>query len=250
MMRELRRRMTGGGAWLIAAWMVASGPTRAMDAYPYKDPKLPTERRVEDLLSRMTLEEKIDQLNQSLAADPNPNNVRKNPEILRPTYGSYLFNQGSLAMRNSLARAAMEKSRLGIPAIFGADVIHGFRTIFPIPLGAACSWNPDLFQQNCRVAATEAKRSGVDWTFGPMIDIGLDPRWGRIAEGFGESPYAASVFCVAAVRGYQGDDLAAPDSIAACLKHFVGYGAVAAAAGHLLYGDGTERQGSLFLLHL
>ena len=104
----------------------------------------------------------------------------------------------------------MEKSRLGIPAIFGADVIHGYRTIFPIPLASACSWNPELLRKSCRIAAAEAKTSGVDWTFAPMIDLAFDARWGRIAEGFGESPYAASVFCVAAVKGFQGDDLSAP----------------------------------------
>lgn len=191
---------------------------------PYKDAKLPIHDRVEDLLGRMTVEEKIDQLNQSLAGDTNPNNIHADRERFQPTFGSYLFNEGTLALRNALQRDAMEKSRLGIPAIFGADVIHGYRTIFPIPVASACSWNPELVRRSCRTAAAEAKRNGVDWTFAPMIDVAFDPRWGRIAEGFGESPYGVSVFCVAAVRGFQGEDLTAPDSIAACLKHFVGYG--------------------------
>ena len=208
--------------------MVATllSPGLVMAAFPYKNAALGVEQRLEDLLSRMTLEEKIDQLDQSLAGDMNPNNVRKEgPNGRRPTLGSYLFNEGSLAVRNALQAEAVGKSRLGIPVIFGADVIHGYRTIFPIPLASACSWNPGLLRQSCRLAAIEAKRSGVDWTFAPMIDIALDPRWGRIAEGFGESPYAAGVYCRAAVEGFQGDGPAPTDSIAACLKHFVGYGA-------------------------
>jgi beta-glucosidase len=203
--------------------MPAAGSRTMADA-PYRNAKLPIDQRVEDLLGRMTLDEKIDQLTQNPAGDTNPNNIFANKDRFRPTVGSYLFNEGSLALRNALQHEAVEKSRLGIPAIFAADVIHGYRTIFPIPVASACSWNLDLFSRSCRVAAAEAKRSGVDWTFAPMIDVAVDPRWGRIAEGFGESPYAASAFCVAAVKGFQTDDLASPHAIAACLKHFVGYG--------------------------
>lgn len=210
---------------LMAIGVVLATGTPNMADPPFRNAKLPIDQRVEDLLKRMTLDEKIDQLTQNPAGDTNPNNIADNKDRFRPTYGSYLFNEGSVALRNALQRAAVEKSRLGIPAIFGADVIHGYRTIFPIPVASACSWNPDLFGQSCHVAAIEAKRSGVDWTFAPMIDVAVDPRWGRIAEGFGESPYGASVFCEAAVKGFQGKDLTSPDSIAACLKHFVGYGA-------------------------
>jgi beta-glucosidase len=211
--------------WLaaIGAGVLTMGNPTMADAH-YRNAQLPVDQRVENLLKRMTLDEKIDQLTQNPAGDANPNNIAANKERFRPTCGSYLFNDGSLALRNTLQHEAVEKSRLGIPAIFGADVIHGYRTIFPIPVASTCSWNPSLFRQSCRVAAIEAKRSGVDWTFAPMVDVAMDPRWGRIAEGFGESPYAASVFCVAAVKGFQGDDVASPDSIAACLKHFVGYG--------------------------
>ena len=113
---------------------------------------------------------------------------------------------------------------MGIPHLFGFDVIHGFRTIFPIPLAQACSWNPELVGQACAVAAQEARMSGVEWVFSPMIDVARDGRWGRVAEGYGEDPYATSVFAVAAVGGYQGSDLSSPRSVAACLKHFVGYG--------------------------
>lgn len=108
--------------------------------------------------------------------------------------------------------------------IFGYDVIHGFRTIFPIPLAQAASWNPSAVERSCSVAAAECNASGVDWTFSPMIDIARDGRWGRISEGYGEDPYAASVYCTSAVRGYQGDDLSAKGTVAACLKHYVGYG--------------------------
>ena len=119
----------------------------------------------------------------------------------------------------------MEESRLGIPIIFGYDAIHGFRTIYPISLGQACSWNPGLVEQACAVSAQEARMSGVDWTFSPMIDVARDPRWGRVAEGYGEDPYTNGVFAVASVRGYQGDDMSAENRMAACLKHYVGYGA-------------------------
>ena len=119
----------------------------------------------------------------------------------------------------------MEESRLGIPIIFGYDAIHGFRTIYPISLGQACSWNPGLVEQACAVSAQEARMSGVDWTFSPMIDVARDPRWGRVAEGYGEDPYTNGVFAAASVRGYQGDDMSAENRMAACLKHYVGYGA-------------------------
>jgi beta-glucosidase len=182
-------------------------------------------QRVEDLLKRMTLDEKIDQLNQVRAGVTTPAELLKDLSQPRPTYGAYLFNDGNVEFRNKVQRQAVEESRLHIPAIFGADVVHGYRTIFPIPLGLACSWNPELVRASCHIAAAEAKKDGIDWTFAPMIDLAFDPRWGRIAEGFGESPYATSVFCVAAVKGFQGEDLAGPDSIAACLKHYVAYGA-------------------------
>ena len=124
-----------------------------------------------------------------------------------------------------MQKKAMEESRLGIPIILGYDAIHGFRTIYPISLGQACSWNPGLVEQACAVSAQEARMSGVDWTFSPMIDVARDPRWGRVAEGYGEDPYTNGVFAAASVRGYQGDDMSAENRMAACLKHYVGYGA-------------------------
>ena len=128
-------------------------------------------------------------------------------------------------MRNKLQHIAVEQSRLGIPVIFGHDVIHGFRTIFPISLAQACAWEPDLFERTQAIAAREAAAAGIDWTFAPMVDLARDPRWGRIAEGFGEDPWLGSLDAAASVRGFQGTNVADPDRVVACLKHFVGYGA-------------------------
>ncbi|PTY02485.1 beta-glucosidase [Opitutaceae bacterium EW11] len=192
----------------------------------YKNSAQTEDRRVADLLARMTLSEKIDQLHQCAVGDANPNNIQERPDQFRATYGSYILNGAEdRPLRDELQRRCLEESRLGIPAIFGADVIHGYRTIFPIPLAQACGWNPELVRTVARAAAVEARAAGVDWTFAPMLDQCVDPRWGRIAETFGEAPHAACVFGAAAVEGYQGQCLDAEDSVAACLKHFVGYGA-------------------------
>jgi beta-glucosidase len=126
---------------------------------------------------------------------------------------------------NELQRIAVRESRLGIPLLFGRDVIHGFRTVLPIPLGQAATWNPDVVRQGARMAALEAASAGVNWTFAPMIDVSRDPRWGRIAESFGEDTYLTSMLGAAMVEGFQGADLSAPTAIAACAKHFAGYGA-------------------------
>lgn len=190
----------------------------------YKNPGLPVEQRVASLVSQMTLEEKIDQITQGLAgANNNANN--ENPDVAQfnPALGSVIFGNDNVIERNALQRKAMSESRLGIPVIFGHDVIHGYRTIFPVPLAQACSWNPALVEESCEIAAREAKSAGIDWTFSPMVDVARDPRWGRVVEGYGEDPYATAVFAVAAVRGYQGRQ--APYRIAACLKHYVGYAA-------------------------
>ena len=126
---------------------------------------------------------------------------------------------------NALQRVAVEESRLGIPLLIARDVIHGFKTIFPIPLGQAATFDPSVAEEGARVAAVEASSVGIRWTFAPMIDIARDPRWGRIAEGCGEDTYLTSVMGAAMVKGFQGDSLSSPSSIAACPKHFVGYGA-------------------------
>ena len=192
----------------------------------YKDAKAPIEKRIDDLISRMTLEEKILQLNQyTLGRNNNVNNVGEEVKKVPSEIGSLIYFDINTELRNSMQKKAMEESRLGIPIIFGYDAIHGFRTIYPISLGQACSWNPGLVEQACAVSAQEARMSGVDWTFSPMIDVARDPRWGRVAEGYGEDPYTNGVFAAASVRGYQGDDMSAENRMAACLKHYVGYGA-------------------------
>lgn len=192
----------------------------------YKDSKAPIEQRVDDLLSRMTLEEKVYQLNQyTLGFNNNVNNLGDAVKNTPAEIGSVIYFEVDPQLRNGLQKKAMEQSRLGIPVLFGYDVIHGFRTVYPIPLAQACSWNPALAEQSSAVAAQESRMSGVDWTFSPMLDVARDARWGRVAEGYGEDPYTTGVFTVAAVKGYQGDDLTANNRVAACLKHYVGYGA-------------------------
>lgn len=192
----------------------------------YKDAKAPIEERIEDLLSRMTLKEKVMQLNQyTLGRNNIENNKGEEVKDIPAEIGSLIYFPTDPELRNRMQRHAMKDSRLGIPILFGYDAIHGFRTIFPIPLGQACSWNAELVEKACRVSAQECRMSGVDWTFSPMLDVSRDPRWGRVAEGYGEDPYANGVFAKASVKGYQGANLANGMSVAACLKHYVGYGA-------------------------
>ena len=126
---------------------------------------------------------------------------------------------------NEMQRAAVEESRLGIPVLVARDVIHGYKTMFPIPLGQAATFNPEIVEKGARISAIEASSMGIKWTFSPMVDISRDARWGRIAESFGEDAHLSSVLGVAMVKGYQGDDMSSPTSIASCVKHFVGYGA-------------------------
>jgi beta-glucosidase len=186
-----------------------------------------SEQKVEALLQKMTLEEKVGQLVQYSAGQPTgPGTGRTDyDDMIRKGEIGALFNITTAKQVNAYQRIAMESSRLRIPLLFGLDVIHGFRTEFPIPLGLASSWDPELVEQAARVAAREASASGVRWTFSPMVDIARDARWGRMAEGAGEDPFLGSAMARAFVRGYQGTRLDAPDSIAACPKHFVGYGA-------------------------
>lgn len=192
----------------------------------YKDAKQPVEKRIEDLLARMTLEEKVMQLNQyTLGRNDNANNMADPVNDIPAQVGSLIYFGSNADLRNRVQKKAMEQSRLGIPIIFGYDVIHGFRTIYPISLGQACSWNPALVEKACGVAAQEARMSGVDWTFSPMIDVARDGRWGRVAEGYGEDTYTNAIFTVASVKGYQGTNLASDKNVAACLKHYIGYGA-------------------------
>lgn len=179
------------------------------------------DERVEDLLSRMTLTEKIGQLNQLSGGGYSDDMA----QAIRNGQVGSLLNEVDPATVNRLQREAVENSRLGIPLIFSRDVIHGFRTMFPIPLGQGATWNPALVELGSSIAAQEASSTGIRWTFSPMVDVARDARWGRIAEGYGEDPLLTSVMGAAAVHGYQGDDLSDPHTMAACVKHFACYGA-------------------------
>lgn len=185
------------------------------------------EKKVDALLQKMSLEEKVGQLVQYSAGQPTgPGTGRTDyDDMIRKGQVGALFNISTASQVNAYQRIAVEQSRLHIPLLFGLDVIHGFRTEFPIPLGLASSWDPELVERTARVAAREASASGVRWIFSPMVDIARDARWGRMAEGSGEDPYLGAEMARAYVRGYQGARLDAADSVAACPKHFVGYGA-------------------------
>lgn len=176
---------------------------------------------INGLLKKMTLQEKIGQMSQFAGRNGLPEDLK---DAIRQGKVGSILNETDIATLNEIQRIAIEESRLGIPVIIGRDVIHGFETIFPIPLGQAASWNPEVIKKGARVSAIEAASKGIHWTFAPMIDITRDPRWGRIAESLGEDPYLASELGVAMIEGFQNDDLSKPDSIAACAKHFAGYG--------------------------
>lgn len=186
--------------------------------------------RVEALLQRMTLEEKIGQMNQYSgfwdATGPVPQggaNAEKYEHLRQGWVGSMLNARGAEQVR-ALQRIAVEESRLGIPLIFGFDVIHGYKTISPIPLAEAASWDLAAIQRSAAIAAEEAAAAGINWTFAPMVDISRDARWGRVMEGAGEDPFLGSKIAAARVRGFQGDDLSSPATLAACAKHFAAYG--------------------------
>ncbi|TQM12478.1 beta-glucosidase [Pseudoxanthomonas sp. 3HH-4] len=185
---------------------------------------------VDALLAKMTVEEKLGQLNQPPGVGNNtgPAAMAGNEDqIRRGEIGSYLGTQGAV-LTCRLQKIAVEESRLGIPLLFGYDVIHGHRTVFPVPLGESASFDPAEVQHAARVAAIEASAHGIHWTYAPMVDIARDPRWGRVVEGAGEDPYLGSVLAAARVRGFQGEDLRAPDAVLATAKHFVAYGAAEA----------------------
>ena len=179
--------------------------------------------RVEALLKQMTLEEKIGQLNQVSAANfLNPPN--REEMIEKGQIGSFLWSVDPVQL-DKYQHIAVEKSRLHIPLLFGYDVIHGFRTVFPVPLAMAASWDPQVEEKAQAFAAREARAGYINWTFGPMVDIARDARWGRIVEGAGEDPFLGAAMARAQVRGFQGTALGAPDRVLATVKHFAGYGA-------------------------
>ena len=201
------------------------------------------EAKIDALLAQMTLLEKAGQLTQlgpSMVGGFDIEAFLDNPELFKEAkrdfhedwirkgeVGSYLGVQGADEI-NRLQKIAIEESRLGIPMIFGLDVIHGYRTMFPIPLAEACSWEPELARKTAEIAAREASAAGIHWTFAPMMDIARDARWGRIAEGSGEDPFLGSAFAAARVKGFQGDDPADQQHLAACAKHYIGYGGAVA----------------------
>ncbi len=187
-----------------------------------ENPDVAIEQKVDALLSQMTLEEKLGQMNQISSYG----NIDDMISLIKKGEIGSILNEVDPARINALQRAAVQESRLGIPLLIARDVIHGYKTIFPIPLGQAASFDPQVAEDGARVAAIEASSVGIRWTFAPMIDIARDPRWGRIAEGCGEDTYLTTVMGAAMVKGYQGDSLNDPTAIAACPKHFVGYGAV------------------------
>jgi beta-glucosidase len=218
-------------AWFVPADLAqttpeekkGSGAERALDS-----PAI--EQKVSQLLQKMTLEEKIGQLVQysaGQATGPTSGRTDDTDMIRKGQVGS-LFNVTGSQKTNTLQRIAVEESRLHIPLIIGLDVIHGYRTTFPIPLGLAATWDPSLVEKAARVAAQEASAGGVRWAFSPMVDIARDARWGRISEGAGEDPFLGAAMARAYVGGYQGERLDSPDSIVACVKHYVGYGAAEA----------------------
>jgi beta-glucosidase len=182
------------------------------------------EQQVNALLAKMTLAEKLGQL-QQLDGEGNGNFRPEHVELVRTGLLGSTLNVRGAQRTNQLQRVAMTESRLKIPLLFGFDVIHGYRTIFPIPVAEAASWDPVLAERSTAVAAQEANNAGVRWTFAPMLDIARDPRWGRITEGAGEDPFLGAAFAAARVRGFQGRDYSAPDKILACAKHWVAYGA-------------------------
>lgn len=238
-----------GGALSLALCLVAL-PLTAVAASAQDAPASSAARSPEALLAAMTLDEKIGQLVQRMGGRQRALNSRLGPDELdrvrRGEVGSYLHVAGAGPLRE-LQRVAVEESRLGIPLLFSMDVVHGYRTIFPVPLGTAASWDPAMAELAARVAAVEASAAGLHWTFAPMVDIARDARWGRIVEGGGEDPYLGSRLAEAQVHGFQGDDLAAPDTIMAGTKHFGAYGA---AEGGRDYAEGNLSERSLREVYL
>jgi beta-glucosidase len=238
-----------GGAVSLALCLVAV-PLMAVAASAQDAPETRADRLPEALLAQMTLEEKIGQLVQRMGGRQRALNSRLGPDELarvrRGEVGSYLHVAGAAPLRE-LQRVAVEESRLRIPLLFSMDVVHGYRTVFPVPLGMAASWDPAMAELAARVAAVEASAAGLHWTFAPMVDIARDARWGRIVEGGGEDPYLGSRLAEAQVHGFQGDDLSAPDTIMAGTKHFGAYGA---AEGGRDYAEANLSERSLREIYL
>ncbi|MEU6769133.1 beta-glucosidase BglX [Streptomyces sp. NPDC046853] len=232
-MRELRRRtlLSAIGGTAVAGGGLTAAGTGVAEAAPQRpSPRGPLDPHIKKLLDRMTVEEKLGQLQQlpwSVSTGPGGSETKDVEDAARAGRLGSVLNIFGAKSSNALQRIAVEESRLGIPLIFGLDVIHGLWTTFPIPLAQASSFDPEVTRRDAEVSAKESRSNGVHWTFSPMMDVTHEPRWGRIAEGCGEDPYLTTAFAVAKVEGYQGEQgsgLGDKDRIAACAKHFVAYG--------------------------
>lgn len=209
-----------------------------------------TEQRVDSVLRLMTLSEKIGQMNQvSSKEDPTGQltECSNEEELIRSGQVGSMLNVVGVERTRHLQEIAVNDTRLHIPLIFALDVVHGYKTISPVPLAESCSWDMDLIEKSARVAAEEAMASGIQWTFAPMVDIARDPRWGRVMEGSGEDPYLGSAIAKARVRGFQGTDLSAYNTMAACAKHFVGYGAAEGGRDYNTVDISKQRLRELYL---
>lgn len=210
---------------IAAIPLVPAKPISTKSIHFKSDPVM--DQFIDDLMSKMTLDEKIGQLNLPSAGDFTTGQAKSSNigQSIKEGKVGGLFNIKGVEKIREVQRVAIEESRMKIPMLFGMDVIHGYESTFPIPLGLASSWDMDLIEQSARVAAQEATADGINWTFSPMVDISRDPRWGRISEGSGEDPYLGSRIARAMVTGYQGNDLSATNTMLACVKHFALYGA-------------------------
>jgi len=208
---------------LSAVFLIAVCVLLAAIAPAHSQRPRDVEQQINALLAKMTLAEKLGQL-QQLDGEAGGNYRPEHVDLARKGLLGSTLNVRGAAKTNELQRIAVTESRLKIPLIFGFDVIHGYRTIFPIPLAEAASWDPSMAERTAAVAAQEANNAGLHWTFAPMLDIARDPRWGRITEGAGEDPFLGAAFAAARVRGFQGSDYSAPDKLVACAKHWVAYG--------------------------
>lgn len=216
-MKHFVRRMQALAASLVvvAAGLQAQKAPRDMDRF------------IDQLMKKMTLEEKIGQLNLPVTGEITTGQAKSSDVAKRIRNGEVggLFNLKGVERIREVQRQAVEESRLGIPLLFGMDVIHGYETIFPIPLGLSCTWDMKAIEESARIAAIEASADGISWTFSPMVDVSRDPRWGRVSEGNGEDPFLGAAIARAMIRGYQGKDMSRNDEIMACVKHFALYGA-------------------------
>ena len=224
------------GSLMLLSWLVAAQPLRNPDR----------EKKIEELLRQMTIEEKVGQLHitvgETIITGPTFYTATSDrfDEEIRKGRLTGLFNVHGAAYTARLQKIAVEESRLKIPLLFGADIIHGFKTVTPIPLGESASWDLELIEKSARLAAREATAAGINFNFAPMVDISRDPRWGRVSEGAGEDPYLGSAIAAARVRGFQGGKLGEPTTLAACVKHFAAYGAVEAGRDYNI-ADMSER---------